>query len=346
MNEPRPLLEVDHLSVRFQLRRGLFGSGPRHLDAVRDVTFDVGDAETVGLVGESGSGKSTIGRAILRLVEPSAGTVRVAGVDVPAASGPQLRELRRDVQVVFQDPYSSLNPTMTVGSALVESLRHHRELDRGGARRQAAELLERVGLSARHLDRYPQEFSGGQRQRIAIARALAPEPRLVVCDEPVSALDVSTQAQVVNLFEDLQESLGVSLLFIAHDLAVVRHLSHRIAVLYLGKLVEIGPADRVYDSPAHPYTETLLASVPEPNPQRQRVRRAERAESATKASAGDRDAPGCPFQHRCPHVMDICRSEMPALTPVDGGGAVACHLQTNGATLSGRPLRDLTTSPV
>lgn len=327
---PAPILEVDSLHVRFPLRRGILGRGPRFLNAVTDVTLDIAPGETLGLVGESGSGKTTIGRAILRLVPPTSGAVRVDGIDVATANGPALRRMRSEVQVVFQDPYSSLNPSLTVGSALIESVRQHRKLSADEARSEAAKLLEQVGLTGSHLDRYPQQFSGGQRQRIAIARALAPRPRLLVCDEPVSALDVSTQAQVVNLLGDLQHDLGLALLFVAHDLTVVRHLSNRIAVMYLGRLVEIGPADRVYDKPAHPYTQALLASVPDPNPVRQRARRAERDADARSGSAAGirRDLPGCPFQTRCPHVMDVCRVAMPPMASTVDGVKVACHLVT------------------
>lgn len=320
-----PLLRVDRLSVRFPLRTSGFGRGRRFLDAVRDVSLHVDRGETLGLVGESGSGKTTIGRAILRLVPIADGSIHVDDIDVGRADASDLRRLRSQAQVVFQDPYSSLNPVMTVGAALAESLRHHGMASRDGARDAAAALLARVGLPAEYLDRYPQEFSGGQRQRIAIARALAPQPRLLVCDEPVSALDVSTQAQVVNLFADLKTDLGVAMLFIAHDLSVVRHLSDRIAVLYLGRLVEIGRAAQVCDEPAHPYTRALLASVPDPNPVRQRARRLERS-AASAPGSSTRHATGCPFQDRCPHVMDVCRSVMPPVVSLPDGGAVACHL--------------------
>lgn len=323
-----PILEVDSLNVRFPLRRGILGRGPRFFDAVTNVSFNIAPGETLGLVGESGSGKTTIGRAILRLVRPTDGAVRVDGVDVSTAKGPALRRMRSDVQVVFQDPYSSLNPSLTVGSALTESLQQHRDLSADEARNEATKLLEQVGLNRSHLDRYPQQFSGGQRQRIAIARALAPNPRLLVCDEPVSALDVSTQAQVVNLLGDLQHDLGLALLFVAHDLTVVRHLSNRIAVMYLGRLVEIGPAARVYDKPVHPYTKALLASVPDPNPIRQRARRSEREAVANSSTAAGirRDLPGCSFQTRCPHVMEVCRTEVPPMASTIGGVEVACHL--------------------
>ncbi|MBO9579201.1 MAG: ABC transporter ATP-binding protein, partial [Microbacteriaceae bacterium] len=328
-----PVLDVQDLSVQFRLSRGLFRR-KRVVRAVSDVSLTVAPGETLGLVGESGSGKSTLGRAILRLVPITSGRVVVHGRDVGGLRARALRRAREQMQMVFQDPYSSLDPSMTIGANIAEPLEVFQGL-RGRERDQrVVELLELVNLSPYHIHRYPYEFSGGQRQRIAIARAIAVRPALVVCDEPVSALDVSTQNQIINLLEDLRAELGLSYLFIAHDLAVVRHISHRTAVMYLGRIVELGPSDRVYEDPAHPYTQALISAVPIPDP--------------VKARQGNRiilrgglpdpgNAPsGCPFNTRCPFAMEICRTRMPGMTPLDRGGEVACHLQTSGPTLAGR----------
>jgi oligopeptide/dipeptide ABC transporter ATP-binding protein len=328
---PAPVLEVEHLSVTFTIRRGLFQKVP--LRAVNDVSFTIGERETLGLVGESGSGKSTTGRAILRLIDADSGSVRLDGKDVLGVARRDVRPLRRNMQMVFQDPYSSLDPSMVIAESIGEPLSVHEGL-RGKARDdRVRELLNHVGLAEHHMQRYPYEFSGGQRQRVAIARAIAVNPRLLVCDEAVSALDVSTQNQIINLLEDLQHEFGIAYLFIAHDLAVVRHLSQRVAVMYLGSLVETGPARRIYDQPAHPYSEALLSAVPIPVPWLQRSR--ERI-----ILPGDLPDPtdpptGCPFHTRCPYVMEICPQVVPEHTPVDGGGTVACHLQTTGPTLAG-----------
>lgn len=334
---PRPLLEVEDLRVVFSLRRGLLTKVD--LPAVDGVSLTIGDGETVGLVGESGSGKSTAGRAILRLIEPTSGTVTLDGDRVTDMSRRQLRAARRHMQMVFQDPYSSLDPAMTVGETLGEPLSIHDGLKGRERRDRVIELLEQVGMSRHHLDRYPYEFSGGQRQRIAIARAIAVNPKLVVCDEAVSALDVSTQNQVINLLEKLRGRYGLSYLFISHDLAVVRHISHRVLVLYLGRVVEEGPAERLYRAAAHPYSEALLSAVPVPNPVEQRTRR----RIILSGDVPDPTDPpsGCAFHTRCPHVMDICHQVTPQPTPVDGGGTVRCHLQTSGPTLAGAPLDQL-----
>ena len=319
-----PVAEVEDLHVEFRLRRGPLG-GWVPLRAVRAVDLAVGERETVGLVGESGSGKSTTGRALLRLVEPTRGRIRLEGEDITGLRGEALRAVRRRMQMVFQDPYSSLDPAMVIAESIGEPLDTHLELTREQRTARIAELLEHVGLSRRHLDRYPYEFSGGQRQRIAIARAIAVHPRLVVCDEPVSALDVSTQNQILNLLEDIQAEYDISYLFIAHDLAVVRHIAHRVAVMYLGEIVETGPTDRLFDKPAHPYTEALLSAVPLPSPRRQRER-TRIVLSGEVPDAAD-PPPGCAFHTRCPYVMDRCRTEEPAATPVAGGGIVRCHLR-------------------
>ncbi len=334
----QPLLEVDDLRVDFRVRRGLFGTASYTVHAVAGVTFRIERGETLGIVGESGSGKSTLGRALLRLVDATQGTIHLDGQAVGELKGRML-DFRRDLQVVFQDPQASLNPSMVVADIVGEPLTIHFGL-RGRERdARVAQLLERVGLAAYHLERYPSEFSGGQRQRIAVARALALEPRLIVCDEPVSALDVSTQSQAINLLEELQASFGIAYLFIAHDLAVVRHISHRVGVMYLGRLVELGPADRVHEQPAHPYTEMLLAAAPVANVATQRQRKAVRRKlPATELPSPVNPPQGCPFHTRCTHAMDLCRRELPKPSPIDGGGWVACHLQSSGPQLAGATL--------
>lgn len=329
-----PLLDVEDLTVQFSLRRGLFSRVP--LRAVDGVSFQIGHGETLGLVGESGSGKSTTGRAILRLIDPTAGRVTLDGEVLTDLSRREVRAARRQMQMVFQDPYSSLDPSMTVGDTLAEPLKIHDGLSRRAAQGRVIELLEQVGLARHHVDRYPYEFSGGQRQRIAIARAIAVNPKLIVCDEAVSALDVSTQNQVITLLERLRSEYDLSYLFISHDLGVVRHISHRVVVLYLGRIVEEGPVSRVYSEPAHPYTEALLSAVPIPDPHKQRTR----SRILLHGDMPDPSAPppGCVFHTRCPYAMEICRQEVPVATAVDGGGSVACHLQTSGPVLAGASL--------
>ena len=325
------LLDVRDVSIRYPGVGSLLGRA-RQRQAVTEVSLRIEAGRTFGLVGESGSGKSTIGRAILRLVDPAAGQILFDGADLAGFGRQTPLEYRRAVQVVFQNPATALNPSWTVEEILREPLRMHRKVSgRDELGRLVADLLDQVGMASYLRDRYPWELSGGQSQRIAIARALAARPRLIVCDEPVSALDVSTQSQVINLLEDLQAELGVAYLFIAHDLAVVRHISHDVGVLYAGRLMETGPAEQVYSAPAHPYTRTLLAAIPVPDPVAQRERRALRRElrvrrdPARSATAGLGEIVGCPFQHRCPLVMDVCRTEMPPLRPRAGGGEVACH---------------------
>lgn len=313
------LLDVRGLRVEFPSRRGA-------VQAVHGVDLTLARGETLGLVGESGSGKSTTGRAMLRLVEPTRGRVRLDGEDVTAMGRGDLRAARRRMQMVFQDPYSSLDPSMVVGESIAEPLDTHEGLDRAARSARVAELLEHVGLRGAYAQRYPYEFSGGQRQRLAIARAIALNPRLLVCDEAVSALDVSTQNQILNLLEDLQERFGLSYLFIAHDLAVVRHIAHRVAVMYLGEIVETAPTDRVFDDPAHPYTRALLSAVPVPNPRRQRER--ERIILSGEMPDAANPPPGCCFHTRCPQVMDVCRSVAPPVVAAPGGGTVRCHLHT------------------
>ena len=320
-------LEVTDLHVRFHVRRGLFGRDSYDVDAVNGVSFELAAGETLGLVGESGSGKSTIGRALLRLVETSRGSMKVVGRDVSELSGAEVLDFRRDLQAVFQDPYSSLNPSMIVADIVGEPLMIHHGLTGSARNERVAELLEQVGLATYHMERYPSEFSGGQRQRIAIARAIALQPKLIICDEAISALDVSTQSQVINLLDELQEQLHIGYLFIAHDLAVVRHLSDQIAVLYLGRLMEMGPADRVCESPAHPYTRLLLDSVPVTDPIEQKKRKANRrGQSAMELPSPVNPPSGCPFHTRCPNATSLCRERVPVPTPVPSGGMVACHL--------------------
>jgi oligopeptide/dipeptide ABC transporter ATP-binding protein len=319
----RPLLEVQDLVVHFHRRSGLLGSHHETVQAVNGVSLTIGRRETLGLVGESGCGKTTLARAVLRLVDRTAGTVRFDGSDLFALDRRALRRMRRRLQVVFQDPYASLNPRRTIGQAVREGLEIHHLAEGEAADGRVRALLEEVGLSPDAAGKYPHEFSGGQRQRACIARALAVEPDLLVCDEPVSALDVSVQAQVLNLLADLQARHGLSYLFISHDLAVVRHVAPRVAVMYLGRIVEEGPADDLYDRPRHPYTQALLSAVPVPDPATRRARIVLPGDPPSPVQP----PPGCPFHPRCPHPAkdDVCRTVRPELREDDRGARVACH---------------------
>jgi oligopeptide/dipeptide ABC transporter ATP-binding protein len=318
-----PVLQVDGLKKYFPVRSGLLRRTVGHVYAVDDVSFAIGPSETLGLVGESGCGKTTVGRAVLRLVEPTAGTVRLEGRDITRLGKAELRPFRQQMQIVFQDPFSSLNPRMRAGDIVGEPLKLHGHGGRRARRERVAQLFEQVGLRAAQMDNFPHQFSGGQRQRIGVARALALKPRLVVADEPVSALDVSIQAQVINLLMDLQRDLGLSYLFISHNLAVVEHISSRIAVMYLGRIVEYTDKATLFARPLHPYTEALLAAVPVPDPAVKR---------AKHVLQGDVPSPlqppsGCHFRTRCPYAEERCRTEVPALREVARGHFVACHLR-------------------
>ncbi|HHY11260.1 MAG TPA: dipeptide ABC transporter ATP-binding protein [Firmicutes bacterium] len=316
------LLEVRNLKTYFPLKRGLLGKQKGFVKAVDGVSFSVKRGETLGLVGESGCGKTTTGKSILRLIEPTAGEVIFDGQDLMALNEQGMRKMRREMQLIYQDPYSSLNPRLTVGEIVGEPLLVHRILDRQARGKRVRELLDVVGLSQEHVYRYPHEFSGGQRQRIGIARALALNPKLIVCDEPVSALDVSIQSQILNLLADLQEEFQLTYVFIAHGLAAVKHISDRVAVMYLGKVVELAESKVIYDSPLHPYTQALISAIPVPNPRSRKER---------ILLEGDVPSPvnpptGCRFHTRCSRCFDRCRTEEPRLASKGGGHFVACHL--------------------
>jgi len=320
----RPLLEITDLWVTYWARSN-FGLRRKPFHAVRGANLSVRPGETLGLVGESGSGKSSIANTVLGLVPPTSGSVRFGDDELAEMKTRYPSAVRNQIQAVFQDPFSSLNPSMTVEDILTEPLRVHTTMNRDERRARAVELLKLVSLSEEHLGRHPHQFSGGQRQRIAIASALALEPKLIVLDEPVSALDVSTQNQIINLLYERRDASGIAYLLIAHDLALVHHISDRIAVMYLGHIVEEGPSDRVYKSPAHPYTKALLDAVPLLDPEAQRKRRAARR-AAPAQEASRVAATGCPYRNRCTSAMSRCQTEMPSAYPIDGGGTANCFL--------------------
>lgn len=328
----RPLVEVTGLKMYFPILTGILRRHTGDVKAVDGVSFSIQPGETLGLVGESGCGKSTVGRALLRLYEPTAGNVIIDGEDVASLDAEALRRKRPAMQMVFQDPQASLNPRMTVADIIGEPLIEHANMSEQERLRRIYELMDQVGLNRSFANRYPYAFSGGQRQRIGIARALALNPRFIVCDEPIAALDVSIQAQVVNLLEDLQDRLGLTYLFISHDLSMVRHIADRVAVMYLGRIAELSPRDALYARPLHPYAEALLSAVNEPDPNRARRQRI--------ILKGDVPSPanppkGCNFCTRCPKVFDLCRSEKPELAEVEPGRFVACHLYADTKTAAG-----------
>ena len=320
------LLEVSELKKYFPIISGFFNKVVGQVRAVDGVSFSLFEGECLGLVGESGSGKTTVGRTLLRAYNPTDGEIRFhhdgEEVDIARASEDQLKTLRRHMQMIFQDPYASLNPRMTVFDIIGEPLIIHGVKNRTERETRVRELMQQVGLNPQHLLRYPHAFSGGQRQRIGVARALALNPRLIVADEPVSALDVSVQAQILNLLQRLRRDLGLTYLFIAHDLSVVRHIADRVAVMYVGKVVEMAPVDRLYAQPAHPYTEALLAAAPPPDPARREAPLLLPGEIADPSAP----PPGCPFHPRCRHAQETCRSEVPALREIAPGHQVSCHL--------------------
>ncbi len=311
----------------FPVYKGVLRRKVGEVKAVDDISFEIAEGETLGLVGESGCGKSTTGRAILRLFDVTDGVIELNGRDIAHASGRRLRALRPEMQMIFQDPQASLNPRMTVGSIIAEPLDEHARLKKADRRARVLDLMDAVGLARRFANRYPHEFSGGQRQRIGIARALALNPKFIVCDEPIAALDVSIQAQVVNLLEDLQETFGLTYLFISHDLSMVRHLATRVAVMYLGRLMEVAPREALYELPLHPYTQALISAVPSPDPEVEAQRQHIVLQGDVPSPA--KPPPGCVFSTRCPKAFDRCRVDIPVLRDLGAGRQAACHLVDN-----------------
>ncbi len=332
---PQPLVQVRDLKMHFPIYAGLLRRRSGEVKAVDGISFDIMPGETLGLVGESGCGKSTVGRALLRLYAPTAGSVVIDGEDVATLTPEALRKKRPSMQMVFQDPQASLNPRMTLAAIIGEPLEEHTSLSSAEKLVRVHELMDQVGLNRAFANRYPHEFSGGQRQRIGIARALALNPKFIVCDEPIAALDVSIQAQVVNLLEDLQERLGLTYLFISHDLSMVRHIADRVAVMYLGQIAELSPRDALYARPLHPYAQALLSAVPEADPAREATRRRIILQGDVPSPANPPQ--GCNFCTRCPKVFDRCRVDEPVLTEVEPGRFVACHLVTDRMTGGQRP---------
>ena len=323
MSESKPLIEVRNLKKHFPVRTGVWGRVRGHVKAVDGVSFEIWPGETLGVVGESGCGKTTMGRLLLRLLEATEGEIYFDGANLLQLDKKAMRARRRQMQIIFQDPYSSLNPRMPVGHIIGEALKIHRLVSRHEVPARVSQLLEMVGLSADYARNYPHEFSGGQRQRIGIARALAVNPQFIVADEPVSALDVSIQAQIINLLQDLQRDMGLTYLFIAHDLSVVRHISERVAVMYLGRIVEIAAREQLYKAPAHPYTRALLSAAPVPDPRAQRQRTVLQGDVPNPAAVPQ----GCPFHPRCPERQDVCSQIVPRLEDLGNGHRVACLLR-------------------
>jgi len=319
----KKLLEVNNLKKYFPVKAGVFRKTVAHVKAVDDVSFFINEGETLGLVGESGCGKSTTGATILRLLEATAGEVKFEGKDILSLNKREMREIRREMQIIFQDPYASLNPRMTVADIVGEPLQIHKLARNKKERNEKVEkLLDSVGLTTEQMNRYPHEFSGGQRQRIGVARALAVDPKLIIADEPVSALDVSIQAQVINILQDLQKEFGLTYLFIAHDLSVVKHISDRVAVMYLGKIVELTDKHSLYDNPLHPYTISLLSAIPEPKPERKKDRIILQGDVPSPVNPPS----GCSFHPRCPKAMDICSKVDPVFKEYGDGHFASCHL--------------------